>query len=106
MHFSSDAGIAARVEEPIASAALDSEEDRSMDPDDARDYEDRFSCLGDPARAGSINYENLEVLAVIFKKYPRIHEQRGFWASFQPSATHGTSSCCHKTVQETIVVGY
>jgi len=35
MHFPFDAGTyAARVEEPIAPAALDSEEDQSMDPDD------------------------------------------------------------------------
>ncbi len=40
MHFPSDAGIAARVEEPIGSAARDSEEELSMDPDDPTDYED------------------------------------------------------------------
>ena len=38
MHFPSDAGAAAQVEEPFASAAQDSEEDQSMDPDDACDY--------------------------------------------------------------------
>jgi hypothetical protein len=67
MHFPSDAGIAARVEEPIKSAARDSEEELSMDPDDASDYEDHFSCLGDPARPGSINNENLEILAAFLK---------------------------------------
>ena len=38
MHFPSDAGTAARVEEPFVSAAHDSEEDQSMDPDNACDY--------------------------------------------------------------------
>ncbi len=38
MHYPSDAGIAAQVEEPIAPAACDSEEDQPMDPDDACDY--------------------------------------------------------------------
>jgi hypothetical protein len=38
-----------------------------MDPDNASDYEDHFSCLGDPARPGSINNENLEILAAFLK---------------------------------------
>ena len=42
MPLLSSAGIGARVVEPVAAAAHDSEEDRSMDPDDARDYADRF----------------------------------------------------------------
>ena len=42
MHFPSDAGTAARVEEPFASAARDSEEDQSMDPDDACDYAELY----------------------------------------------------------------
>ena len=97
MHFPFDAGIfAARVEETIAPAALDSEEDQSMDPDDARDYEDQFPCLGDPARTGSINDKNLEILAAILEKYPRMHERRGFGASFRPSSTYRTSSCSHE----------
>jgi len=71
MHFPFDAGTyAARVEEPIAPAALDSEEDQSMDPDDARDDGDQFPCLGDRARTGSINNENLEILAAILKNIP------------------------------------
>ena len=44
MPFLSDAGIGARVAEPVATAAHDSEEYRSMDPDDARDYADQFPC--------------------------------------------------------------
>ena len=42
MHFPSDAGIAAQVEEPIAPAACDSEEDQPMDPDDACDYAELY----------------------------------------------------------------
>ncbi len=38
MHFPSDASSAARVEEPIAPAARDSEENQPMDPEDACDY--------------------------------------------------------------------
>ncbi len=38
MHFPSDAGTAAQVEEPFESAERDSEEDQYMDPDDACDY--------------------------------------------------------------------
>ncbi len=43
MHFPSDAGIAARVEEPIAPAARDSEEDQPMVPDAARDYAELYN---------------------------------------------------------------
>jgi hypothetical protein len=43
MHFPSDAGIAARVEEHIVPAAHDSEEDQPMDPDDARDYAELYN---------------------------------------------------------------
>ena len=43
MHFPSDAGSAARVEEPIAPAVRDSEENQPMDPDDARDYADLYN---------------------------------------------------------------
>ena len=39
MPFLSTAGIGAWVAETIAPAERDSDEDRSMDPDDARDYE-------------------------------------------------------------------
>ncbi len=46
MHFPSDAGIADQVEEPIKPAARDSKEDRSIDPDDARDYAYSLFCAG------------------------------------------------------------
>ena len=44
MPFLSNAGIGARVAEPVSAAAHDSEEDLSMDPDDARDYANQFPC--------------------------------------------------------------
>ena len=43
MHFPSDAGIAAQVEEPIVPAARGSEEDQHMGPDDARDYAELYN---------------------------------------------------------------
>ena len=75
MPFLSDAGIGARVAEPVAAAAHDSEEDRSMDPDDARDYADQFPYPHDPDSPGSINDENLEILAAVLKQISeRIHK--------------------------------
>ena len=56
------------MEEPVAAAAHDSEEDQSMDPDDAR--ADQFPYAEDPDSPESINDENLEILAAILKKIP------------------------------------
>ena len=70
MPFLSDTGIGARVAEPVAAAAHDSEEDRSMGPDDTCDYADLFPYPDDPDSPGSINDENLEILAAILKKIP------------------------------------
>ena len=70
MPFLSDAGIGARVEEPVAAAAHDSEEDRPMELNDARDYADQFPYSDDPDSPGSINDENLEILAAILKQIP------------------------------------
>ena len=70
MPFLSDAGVGVRVAEPVAAAEHDSEEDRLMDPDDARDYADQFPYPDDPDNPGSINDENLEILASILKLIP------------------------------------
>jgi hypothetical protein len=43
LRFPSNAGISAAVADPIVPAASDSESDWSMDPDEARDYADRFA---------------------------------------------------------------
>jgi hypothetical protein len=106
MHFSFDAGIAARVEEPIAPAALDSEEDRSMDPDDARDYEDQFPCLGVPARTGSINDENLEILAAILKNIPECMNEEDFGRLSDLLPHIEPVHVPTRTVQEAIAVSY
>ena len=70
MPFLSYAGIGALVAEPVAAAAHDSEEDQLMDPDDAHDYADQFPYPDDPDSPGSINDENLEILASILKRNP------------------------------------
>ena len=107
MHFPFDAGTyAARVEEPIAPAALDSEEDQSMDPDDARDYEDQFPCLGDPARTGSINDENLEIFAAILKNIPECMNEEDFGRMSNLLPHMEPVHVATRTVQEAISVSY
>ena len=64
--------------EPVAAAAHDSEEDLSMDPDDARDYEDHFPCPDAPHSHGRINDENLEMLAAILKSIPECINEADF----------------------------
>ena len=79
MPFLSDAaGIGARVAETIAPAERDTDEDRSMDPDDARDYEDQFPCPDAPDSPGRINDENLEILAAILKRIPECIDEEDF----------------------------
>ena len=78
MPFLSDAGIGARVEEPVAAAAHHSEEDRSLDPDDARDYADQFPYPDDPDSPGSINNENHEILPAILKQIPECIDKANF----------------------------
>ena len=78
MPFLSDAGIGARVAETIASALRDTDEDRSMDPDDARDNEDQFPCPDAPDSPGRINNENLEILAAILKSIPECIDKADF----------------------------
>ena len=99
MPFLSDAGVGIRVAEPVAAAEHDSEEDRLMDPDDARDYADQFPYPDDPGSPGSINDENLEILAAILKQIPEcnaMHRQSKFRPFVRPSSTYGTSSSCHE----------
>ena len=72
MPFLSDAGIGARVAEPIAAAAHDSEEDQSMDPDDARDYADQFPYPDDPdspGRAYMTSYYDIQYHSMISHTY-------------------------------------
>ncbi len=57
------------MSEPLAPAAhpSDSESDRFMNPDDARDYADQFQLSGSPGSPSGINDENLEILAAVLK---------------------------------------
>ena len=64
--------------EPGAAAAHDSEEDRSMDQDDARDYADQFPYPDDPDSPGSINDESREILAAILKQIPECIDKANF----------------------------
>ena len=76
--FFSDAGIGARVAETIAPVERDSEEDRSMDQDDARDYENQFPYPDDPDSPRRINEESFEILAAILKRIPECIDNADF----------------------------
>ena len=78
MPFLSDAGIGARVAEPVAAAEHDSEEDKLLDQDDASAYADQFLYPDDPDSPGSINNENLEILAAILKQIPECIDKANF----------------------------
>ena len=85
--------------EPVAAAAHDSEEDRSMDPNDARDFADQFPYPEDPDSPESINHENLEILVAILKQIPEcnaMRRQSKFRPFVRPSSTYGTSSSCQE----------
>ena len=74
----SNAGISAAVADPIVPAASDSESDRSMDPDEARDYADQFAYHDDPDSPGSVNDENSEILAEILESIPACIQEADF----------------------------
>ena len=78
MPFLSDAGIGARVAEPVAAAEHDSEEDQLLDQDDASDYADQFPYPDDPDSHGSINNENHEILPAILKQIPECINKANF----------------------------
>ena len=78
MPFLSNAGIGAQVVEPVAAAEHDSKEDQLLDPDDASDYADQFPYPDDPGSPGSINDENLEILAAILKQIPECIDKANF----------------------------
>ena len=91
--------------EPVAAAAHDSEEDRSMDPDDARDYADQFPYPDDPDSPGSINDENLEILAAILNQIPECIDKANF--TVFPTFFHMEPvQVATRTVQEAIAVTY
>ena len=78
MRFPSNAGISTAVADPIVPAASDSESDRSMDPDEARDYADQFAYHDDPDSPGSVNDKNSEILAEILESIPACIQEADF----------------------------
>ena len=104
--FLSHAGAGVRVAEPVAAAEHDSEEDRSMDPYDARDYADQFPYPDDPDSPGSINYENLEILASIMKLIPECINKADFDRLSHLLPNMEPVQVATRTVQEAIAVSY
>ena len=106
MPFLSDAGIGARVAEPVAAAEHDSEEDQLLDPDDASDYADQFPYPDDPDSPGSINDENLEILAAILKQIPEFIDKANFDRLSDLLPHMEQVQVATMTVQEAIAVSY
>ena len=106
MSFLSDAGVGVRVAEPVAAAEHDSEEDRLMDPDDSRDYADQFPYPDDPDSPGSINDENLEILASIMKLIPECINKADFDRLSDLLPHMEPVQVATRTVQEAIAVSY
>ena len=104
--FLSHAGAGVRVAEPVAAAEHDSEEDRSMDPDDSRDYADQFPYPDDPDSPGSINDENLEILASIMKHIPECINKADFDRLSDLLPHMEPVQVATRTVQEAIAVSY
>jgi hypothetical protein len=104
--FLSHAGAGVRVAEPVAAAEHDSEEDRSMDPYDARDYADQFPYPDDPDGPGSINDENLEILASIMKHIPECINKADFDRLSHLLPNMEPVQVATRTVQEAIAVSY
>ena len=110
MPFLSYAGIGALVAEPVAAAEHhdDSEEDQLMDSDDARDYHDadQFPYPDDPDSPGSINNENLEILAAILKQIPECIDKANFNRLSDLLPHMEPVQIATRTVQEAIAVSY
>ena len=106
MSFLSDAGVGVRVAEPVAAAEHDSEEDRLMDPDDSRDFADQFPYPDDPDSPGSINDENLEILASIMKLIPECINKADFDRLSHLLPHMEPVQVATRTVQEAIAVSY
>ena len=102
MPLLSDAGVGIRVAEPVAAAEDDSEEDRLMDPDDARDYADQFPCPDDPDSPD----ENLEILASIMKLIPECIDKADFDRLSDLLPHMEPVQVATRTVQEAIAVSY
>ena len=100
MPFLSDAGIGARVAEPVAAAEHDSEEEQLLESEDASDYADQFPY------PGSINNENLEILAAILKQIPECIDTADLDRLSDLLPHMETVQVATRTVQEAIAVRY
>ncbi len=80
MKFHPGAGCAAPMAESLAPDAhsSDSESDRFMDSDDARDYADQFQLPGSPGSPGGISDENQDILAAVLKAIPECISEADF----------------------------
>ena len=90
MKFHPGAGCAAPMAESLAPDAhsSDSESDRFMDPDDARDYADQFQLPSSPGSPGGISDENQDILAAVLKAIPECISEADF-----ASPIYGTNAC-------------
>ena len=106
MPFLSDAGVGVQVVEHVAATEHDSEEDRFMDRDDSRDYADQFPYPDDSDSPGSINDENLEILASIMKLIPECINKADFDRLSDLLPHMEPVQVATRTVQEAIAVSY
>ena len=77
-----------------------------MDPDDARDYAAQFPYPDDPDSPGSINDENLEILAAILKQIPECIHKADLDSLSDLLPHMETVQVATRTVQEAIAVRY
>ena len=91
--------VEAREVEPQLAAANDNDSDRSMDPDEARDYVDQFQDQPDLDSRGRINDRDLDVLEAVLSLNlldTEMHHCTRFPAIVRPYSTYGTHSCGHQ----------
>jgi hypothetical protein len=77
-----------------------------MDPDDSRDSADQFPYPDDPDSPGSINDENLEILASIMKLIPECINKADFDHLSDLLPHMEPVQVATRTVQEAIAVSY
>ena len=91
---------------PLPQPNMILEEDRFMDPDDSRDYADQFPYPDGPDSPGSINDENLEILASIMKLIPECINKADFDRLSDLLPHMEPVQVATRTVQEAIAVSY
>lgn len=97
----SDAGIVARVAEPVAVTERDSDEDGSMDPYDALDYEDQFLDPDAPDSPGLGG-----ILQAILKRIPECIDAVDLQQLSDLLPHMEPVQVATRTVQEAIAVSY